>query len=48
MIGSHNDHGARCPRHYGEAFLPRCATCLSVNQEYVALNLVSTPDGDDK
>jgi len=48
MIGAHNDHGARCPRHHGEAFLPRCAACLSLNLEHHALNIPSPTGGDDK
>lgn len=39
MIGSHNDKGARCTRHYGEVFLPRCPACETLNREYAALNI---------
>lgn len=39
MTGSHNDLGARCYRHSGHVFLPRCDACLSLNREYQALHL---------
>lgn len=41
MLGSHNDKGARCSRHYGEVFLPRCPACESLNNEYAALHIES-------
>lgn len=29
----HLDHGARCERHVGEAFLPRCTDCDDARHE---------------
>lgn len=39
MTGAHNDLGARCSRHTGHVFLPRCGACLSLNLEYQSLHL---------
>ncbi len=44
MLGSHNDYGARCPRHAAQVFLPRCYACESLNREYAALHLTDESD----
>lgn len=44
MIGSHNDKGARCPKHAGHAFLPRCYACESLNVEFSTLHIESDND----
>jgi hypothetical protein len=44
MLGSHNDGGARCPRHYSEPFLVRCPACESIAVEFRQLGIEVDPD----
>lgn len=39
-----NDHGARCDKHVGEVFPPRCTTCESLNNEYQTLQVHDTEE----
>lgn len=41
MTDTLNDYGARCRKHYGEVFMPRCNACESLNHEYNTLNIES-------
>lgn len=44
MVGAHQDKGARCYRHYGEVFMPRCVACEGLNREYSLLHIDERPN----